>query len=129
MMITSCDLYEPNDDRAENPAGPLASGQAIAAKICVGDIEDNYFFDTSTDEQIQISLTLPSKLVGKMAIWVYHQSDLRQNRAICGKDVVSRASDTLLCSLNQPGTYVVRLYTNDGSFDDLNYYTMRVDYR
>jgi predicted RecB family endonuclease len=128
MSMAACDAFEPNDNRANNPSGPLGAGQTIQARICSGDPEDNYFFTTATRNQVQIRLTLPNKFVNHTSLWVYNRNDVRQGKEICTQGSVPTATFTLLCSIPATGSYVVRLYTDDGVFDELNYYTLRVDY-
>jgi hypothetical protein len=123
-----CDPYEPNDDRGSNPFGPLVSGQVYLAKLCHDDPEDNYYFVTATQNQIQITLHLPPSLVGHTLLWVYAQADLRQGHEICSKAPVSKADTVLLCSIPHPGGYDLRLYT-DGVFDDQNSYSFAVSYQ
>jgi hypothetical protein len=127
-----CDAYEPNDDRANNPYGPLISAQPYVAKLCSGDKEDNYFFTTQTTDQLQIKLQLPASLVGKTAIYIYDQDNLSQNQDIC-KDktgLVNKANTTILCSITNAGGYVVRLYTSpDTVFDNTNPYVLTATYR
>jgi hypothetical protein len=124
----SCDVYEPNDDRNVNPTGPLASGQTYIAKLCQGD-EDNYFFTTTTAEQIQLNFHLPPALVGQTFLYIYDRNDLRQNADICKTTTgqLSGSDPTVLCSIPHAGSYVIRLYAN--TFDNTNSYTLRVIYR
>jgi uncharacterized repeat protein (TIGR01451 family) len=123
-----CDAYEPNDDRANNPSGPIGSGQTVQAKICAGDLEDNYYFVTATGNQVQIKLLLPSSLVGHTSLWVYHRDDVRQNQEICKAGTITRSDYTMLCSIPRAGPYVIRLYTDDGVFDNINPYSLRAIY-
>jgi Carboxypeptidase regulatory-like domain len=123
-----CDPYEPNDNRSSNPFGPIASGQVYLAKLCHDDSEDNYYFVTATQNQIQITLHLPPALVGHTLLWVYAQADLRQGHEICSSAPVTKADTVLLCSIPHPGGYDLRIYT-DGVFDDLNSYSFAVNYQ
>ncbi len=123
-----CDPYEPNDNRSSNPFGPIASGQVYLAKLCHDDSEDNYYFVTATQNQIQITLHLPPALVGHTLLWVYAQADLRQGHEICSNAPVTKADTVLLCSIPHPGGYDLRIYT-DGVFDDLNSYSFAVSYQ
>jgi len=116
-----CDPYEPNDDRRVNPWGPLVSGQAIQAKLCRGDEEDNYYFDATTTNLIRIRLQLPGALVGHTVVALYSVTDLSQ--AVCSQAPVSVADYTLLCPPSRVGRYIIRLYT-DGVWDDENTYTL-----
>ncbi len=127
MFQAGCDLYEPNDNRATNPSGPLKSEETIQARLCANDGEDNYFFTTTTSKQIQITLNLPPKLLGHTLIWLYAADDLIQGNEICGSDNVAAPNYIKLCSIPKPGRYIVRLYT-DAASDDLNPYTLRVKY-
>jgi hypothetical protein len=125
-----CDAFEPNDSRSTNPAGPLLSGQNYQAKLCAGDPEDNYFFTTATGNQIQISITLPPGLVNRTLLWVYDQDDLRQGQEVCKPGYITKSPTTVLCSIQNPGTYVMRLYTDsEAVFDDVNPYTFKVDFQ
>lgn len=121
-----CDEYEPNDNRASQRTGPIASNQEIIANLCAND-EDNYFFTTATSNQIQVDIDLPARLVGQTNFWLYASTDLRQNHEICKQTNILDAHFSRLCSLPQAGTYVVRLYTN-GVADPDHAYTLRVLY-
>jgi hypothetical protein len=129
---SSCDIYEPNDDRNVNPFGPLISNQTYAAKLCQDD-EDNYHFTTATNEQIQVVIHLPTSLVGGTYLYIYDRNDLRQNADICktATGQLNKADSTILCSIPHAGAYVVRLYTADPAtvFDNVNTYTLRVVYQ
>jgi hypothetical protein len=126
---SKCDSFEPNDSRT-NPTGPLLAGQTYQAKFCAGDAEDNYFFTTTTGNQIQITITLPPALVNHTLLWVYDQDDLRQGQEVCKHGFISKSPLTVLCSIQNPGTYVLRLYPDSGAvFDNVNPYTFRVDFQ
>jgi len=130
--VQRCDSYEPNDSRAgAAPWGPLVSGQNYFAKICSGDREDNYFFVTASNRQVQITITLPDPLVNRSAMWLYQADDLRQGHEVCGAGTVSSAPFILPCSIPVPGRYILRLYTDDQGaniFDNVHDYILRVDY-
>ena len=121
-----CDPYEPNDDRRVNPWGPIVSGQVIQAKICQGDPQDNYYFDATTTDTIQIRLQLPGTLVKHTVIALYSAADLSQ--AVCWQAPVIVADFTLRCPTPQTGRYIIRLYT-DGVSDDVNPYTLTAIFR
>lgn len=123
-----CDPYEPNNDRYTNPWGPLTSAQSYQAKLCAGDPEDNYFFDVTTTNPVQLHLQLPGSLVNHTSIWLYAQSNLGQT--ICGTGPVTTADYTTICPISQTGTgrYIIRLYT-DGAADDANPYTLQVTFQ
>lgn len=127
---TRCDLFEPNNTRT-SPAGPLVSKQPNSAKFCNGDDEDNYFFVTNTNEQLQIRLQLPPSLVGKVFLYIYDQDEIGQNRDICKEvtGLMDQADETILCGSTGAGGYVVRLYTQSpADFDNQNPYTLTVTY-
>ena len=123
-----CDSYEPNDDRRTNPWGPLQSGVPIQAKLCRGDPQDNYYFDTSTTNNIQIRLQLPGSLVNHTALWLYPANDLDHVLPNCGGGPLREADYRCECSLPHAGRYVVSLYT-DGPSDDVNPYALQVTYQ
>jgi hypothetical protein len=128
----TCDPYEPNDNRATNPYGPLVSNQTYQAKLCSGDIEDNYFFVTMTQDQIQITLHLPPTLVSKTNLYIYDRNDLRQSHDICQAvtGTIVKADTTILCSIPHAGAYVIRLYTDPSTvFDNVNPYTFQVSFQ
>jgi hypothetical protein len=127
-ILKTCDDYEPNDNRFTNPSGPLLSGQPIQAKLCSKDIEDNYYFVTQTNNQIQIKLSLPPSLVHQISVWVYAQNDLQRFHEICKQGSVEKASYIMPCSIPSPGAYVIRMYT-DGEADDVNPYILEVNYQ
>lgn len=120
-----CDPYEPNDDRYSNPWGPLVSGQSYQAKICTATDEDNYYFDTTTTNPVQLQLQLPASLVNRTSIWLYAQSNL--STPICGTGPVTTASYSTSCPITTPGRYIVRLYT-DGACNDASNYTLRATF-
>ncbi|OQA18025.1 MAG: hypothetical protein BWY63_02184 [Chloroflexi bacterium ADurb.Bin360] len=120
-----CDPFEPNDDRRTNPWGPLLSGQTYSAKLCDGDPEDNYYFDVTATGALQVRLQLPSKFVGKTALWVYKPGDFVN--PLCGTAPVATGDYILSCSLTQAGRYIVRLYAV-GTFDNSNSYHLRVTF-
>jgi hypothetical protein len=121
-----CDPYEPNDDRY-HPWGPLQSNHAYEAKLCTGDPEDNYYFDTVTENPVQIHLQLPSSLVNHTLIWLYSQTNLTQT--ICGAGPVTTENYSVSCSISQSGRYIVRLYTTPGVSDNIYAYTLTVTYQ
>jgi hypothetical protein len=114
-----CDAYEPND-APSNPSGPLASAQAIQAKLCADDPEDNYFLDVPLAGNVQVRLQLPPSLVGHTAMWLYAASNLEQ--PVGGAGPVTQADFTFAKTV-APGRYVVQLYT-DGAADSANPYTL-----
>jgi len=120
-----CDPYEPNNDRYTNPWGPLQSAQSYQAKLCIGDAEDNYYFDVGTTNPVQLRLQLPGSLVGNTSIWLYAPGELEHPR--CG-GWVNTSEYTTTCSIPQPGRYIIRLYT-DGVADDVNPYTLRATFQ
>jgi hypothetical protein len=107
--VPACDSYEPNDSRA-SPHGPLIAGQMYTAKLCTGDPEDNYYFDTTTANPVQLTLTLPPNLVSQAAIWLYAQSNT--GITLCGTGPVTKAVYSVSCPIAGAGRYIVRLYTN-----------------
>jgi hypothetical protein len=133
-----CDNYEPNDDRRlSNKPGPLVSGQLYQAKLCAGDTEDNFFFDTSTNQAVVFTLTLPNSLVNFVDIWVYAQADFDpadpQTKwspvKNCGTGPVRVATYTSpACTIPGAGRYIVRLYSYGGHTNDTTPYTLQVRY-
>lgn len=123
---TWCDPYEPNDSRYTNPWGPVAAGQAIVAKMCIGDAEDNYFFSTNTVAPVQMRLILGQALRTHAAIWLYARSDLAQPIPNCGGQQMD-ADHTWICSIPHSGEYIVRIYAVPDDFgDDEHSYTLTV---
>ena len=122
-----CDPYESNDDRW-HPSGPLASGQAIQAKLCQGDPQDNYYLDATMAGSLQIRLQQPTTLVNHPALWVYPADDLAHALPNCGGGPLREADYRCTCSLPRAGRYVVSYYS-DGPSDDLNPYTLQVTYQ
>jgi hypothetical protein len=122
-----CDDYEHNDDRW-HPWGPLQLGQAIQAKLCRGDAEDNYCFDVSTTNGIQIYLQLPNSLVNHTSLWLYAADDLEWGHEKCSEGTVIVTPFTKNCNIPHAGRYVLRLYSDDPNthYDDLTPYTLRV---
>jgi hypothetical protein len=120
-----CDSYELNDSRDSPSSEPLASRQLYQARLCTGDAEDNYVFDTTTTSPVQLTLTLPPKLVGSSAIWVYAKTDT--GTTICGTGPVKKAVYSVSCPISASGRYIIRIY-NDLKKDDVNFYTLQVNY-
>ena len=121
-----CDPYEPNDSRHTSTWGPLQSGQAIAARLCQGDSEDNYYFDVSRADPVQITLDLPASLQGHTSVWLYSLQNLANPIPECG-GWPGGAQGNYTCAIPQTGRYVVRVYT-DGVFDNARTYTLRVGF-
>ncbi len=121
-----CGAYEPNNNRYQNPWGPLLTGYSYNAMLCAKDPEDNYYFDTTTTDNVQISLQLPSKLVSHTAIWLYAQSDL--NKTVCGTGPVTVADYSKTCHITHTGRYIINIYT-DGVVDNVHPYILRMTYR
>jgi len=126
IRYLACDGYEPNDDKSQNPWGPLHSGRAYRAKLCSGDLADNYYFDATTTDDVQIRLQLPAKLIGHTAIWLYAQNNL--NKTVCGTGPVSVVDYNKTCHITHAGRYIINLYT-DGVTDNVHSYTLWVVYR
>jgi hypothetical protein len=122
---TPCDSYEPNDSRFLNPFGPLGWGVNYAAKLCNGDSEDNYYFETSTLDPVKIALTLPPTLIGKTSILVYSPDNLA--KPFCYIAEVPTAPFTMTCTIQSTGRYIVRLYTLEGDFDNTNPYLLNIN--
>ena len=121
-----CDPYEPNDSRHGNPWGPLQSGQAIAARLCQGDVEDNYYFDVTRADPVQITLDLPAPLQGHTSVWLYSVQNLADPIPDCG-GWPGGAQGNYTCALSRTGRYVIRVYT-DGVFDNARTYTLRAGF-
>ena len=123
-----CDAYEPNDDRkAGQWWGPMQSEQPIVARLCQDDPEDNYYFDVTATDPVQLTLSLPPALRNHTGMWLYHTSNL--NTPICSKaPPAPEATLNLSCLISQTGRYVVRLYT-DGAYDNVNTYSLRAEFR
>jgi hypothetical protein len=126
-----CDPYEPNDDRRVNPWGPLVSGQSYQAKLCRGDPQDNYYFDTTTANAIQIRLQQPGALVDQTSLWVYSTDDLARPLPNCGTGPIRVGDYRCTCALPRAGRYVVRFYSKDPDtyYDDVNPYTLQVTFQ
>jgi len=125
-----CDAYEPNDDRKINPGGPLASGALVRARLCADDAEDNYYLDVPAKTSLQIALSIPPTLSQHLAIGIYAQSSLAFPLPTqgCFKDTITGTQFAGACQLPGAGRYIVRLYTSDGVFDNLNEYVLQVSY-
>jgi hypothetical protein len=126
-----CDAYEPNDDRRSNPWGPLRAGETYRAKLCRGDVEDNYYLEAGTSQPLRITLNLPDSIARWTTIWVYHGSNLDQ--PVCGRApgvMAAGVVHTLECPLSQAGRYVIRLYTDDANihYDNVQEYSLRADF-
>jgi len=122
-----CDPYEPNNDRYINPWGALQSAQSYQAKLCIGDAEDNYYFDVGTTNPVQLYLQLPDSLRTLTAIWLYTQDHLDQPISGCG-GWVNTSEYTTTCSIPELGRYIIRLYT-DGVADDVDSYTLQATFQ
>ena len=119
-----CDMYEPNDNRkVQQWWGPLRSEVPITAKLCQGDPEDNYYFDVTRTDPVQITLNLPTSLLGHTAIWLYSTQDLNNVIPYCGGGPVTQSTNSYSCAIPSVGRYIVRLYT-DGTFDNAQSYTL-----
>ncbi len=126
VCFLACDGYEPNNNISWNPWGPLYSGWFYRAKLCAGDPEDNYYFDTTTANDVQIHIRLPDALIGHFSIWLYAQNDL--SRPLCGTGPVTMTDYSKDCPITHAGRYIVHLYT-DGAADNVHSYTLWVVYR
>lgn len=121
----SCDPYEPNNSASS--ARRLISGQAVLAKLCQGDSEDNYTFATTTGS-FQVALALPPRYVNHMILFVY--DDPSSSEPICGAGPVTQANYSPACPNRGPGQYYVRLYLDDDRLaGDADTYTLRVTYQ
>jgi len=139
VAITLCDQYEPNNSRYDNPT-PIAPGNAITAKICSNDVdtrypkynfEDNYSFDTTTANPIQVKLRLPTSLVSHITIGIYAARALASplpGRG-CYIDQFQAVPFTTSCGIPQAGRYIVRLYSSDGTVDNAKPYELTVSYQ
>jgi hypothetical protein len=132
-----CDAYEPNNSRYTNPT-QIDLNVSITAKICQQEgvsppdplYQDNYRVSVTQAKALQIQLALPqSLLVGRIALLVYDGTSneaLRNNIPSCYKDVVRSTPFTMSCAIPKAGAYVIRLYSDDGSFDNTQSYTLQV---
>ncbi|HEU5098149.1 MAG TPA: SBBP repeat-containing protein [Roseiflexaceae bacterium] len=134
-----CDAFESNNNRRVNPAGPLLAGQAIQAKICAFEgadtpllgPEDNYWFETNSNAAVVLTVNLPDDLLAgeSSSILVYAASNLDKPLANCYKSKIIGKPFVMTCPIPSAGKFVVRLYTNTKQSDDLNPYTLKVDYQ
>jgi hypothetical protein len=121
-----CDLFEPNDNRRNNPA-KLEIGQPYQAGLCIND-EDNYTFDIVRNGKPTITVDLPAALRGKMLVWVYDQA--KPDTTICGNGSLAAVAKITVsnCSILVPGRYIVRVYSDNSAtdFDTQNPYTLLI---
>ncbi len=121
--LPSCDPYEPNDNRRENPWGPLQPNVTYSARLCTGDVADSYWFDTAGAGLVEIHLQLPDSLVGHVGCWLYAQQNLAV--PIGGGGPVGESDYRLLSQITQGGGYVI-LINSDGTADEVYPYTLLV---
>jgi len=121
-----CDPYEPNDSTIRTPWGPLVSNQSYQAKLCRGDEEDNYYFESTVLDDVTIRIHLPESLVRHTMLWLYRQGNWDQ--PVCYLAPIVLGDSNLRCPRLNPGRYIIRLYT-DGVSDDVNPYTLTATFR
>jgi hypothetical protein len=137
--VSLCDEYEPNNNRFEDPA-PMPATNMITAKICSNDVEarypnrnfeDNYFFDTTTANRIQVTLDLPTSLLSHVSMAIYTARDLESPIPSegCFKPEIAADPFTTSCSIPQAGRYIVRLYLVDNTVDNVTPYELAVSYQ
>jgi len=137
--VSLCDEYEPNNNRYDDPA-PMPSTNVIAAKICSNDVEarypnrnfeDNYFFDTTTANRIQVTLDLPTSLLSHVSMAIYTARDLESPIPSegCFKPEIAADPLTTSCSIPQAGRYIVRLYLVDNTVDNVMPYELALSYQ
>jgi hypothetical protein len=139
VAVPLCDQYEPNNNRYENPT-PMPSTNVITAKICSNDVEarypkynfeDNYSFDTTTANPIQVTLRLPTSLLSHISIGIYAARALASPLPGdgCFIDQFQAVPFTTSCGIPQAGRYIVRLYSADGTVDNVMPYILAVNYQ
>jgi len=136
VTVPLCDQYEPNNNRYEDPA-PMPSTNVVTAKICSNDVEarypnrnyeDNYFFDTTTANPIQVQLRLPTRLISHVAIAIYAAQALGSHIPGCYQHLVEVERFPMSCSIPQAGRYIVRLFSADGTVDNAEPYIITVSH-
>jgi len=131
-----CDQYEPNNSRYKD-ATALTSTDELTAKICANDVEtrypnydfeDNYAFDTITANPIQVKITLPTTLRSRITIGIYANSALSSPLPDqgCYIDQFANIPFFTTCTIPKAGRYTVRLYSADGTVDNVNSYRLQV---
>lgn len=124
-----CDPYEPNNSVSQ-AWGPMVSGTTYRARLCWGDIEDNYYLNAQGGTPIEVSIVLPESLIGQTSFYIYHNEQPVKNPD-CHRGPIRNSPEIVTCPITSSGRYVLRMYTSDSSqyYDNQQDYTLTTTFR
>jgi hypothetical protein len=117
-----CDAFEPNDNHRTVTSSGMTPGAPHFAKLCQGDVEDNYRITKTAAGSLRVQLTIPTVFRGKLQYFVYRAPNFGQNDFIrsCPNTGVLISGSALddTCTGLPDGDYVVRIYAEPYGFFD-----------
>lgn len=112
---TCTDTFEPNDSSTQ-AYGPLTRGSSYSSKICSSTDVDWYKITVASAGTITLTLTVPSTNDYDMELYT--------SMWVKGSYNGTGASESISYYASTPGTYYIRVYGFNGSFNTTSSYTL-----